>query len=280
MIRDSTRRRVRGVLEPFDLFYEDDMLTRLTVFLLALTLTAPFAMAQDETEDAATAETMEGDTGTDAGSSEAQMEQLVARASYAIGMDIANNMKQAGLELDVDRLAQGMRAAYGEGDPEMSQQEAQQALQRLQMAMQQQMQKKMRELSEQGEQLLEKNRQREEVTATESGLQYVILREGEGISPSAEDRVTVHYEGRTVDGEVFDSSYERGQPATFPLDGVIPGWSEGVALMQEGAKYKFWIPANLAYGERGQPQAGIGPNQVLIFDVELLEVVAGAADEE
>lgn len=267
------------------------MLTRFTVFLLALALTAPIAMAQDETTDDAEAspeaKAMEGEatsapgeTGTAEETPEAQMEQLIARASYAIGMDIANNMKQAGLELNVERLAQGMRAAYGEGDPEMSQQQAQEALQMLQMAMQQQMQQKMQAMSEQGEELLAENRKREDVTATESGLQYTILREGEGISPSAEDRVTVHYEGRTVDGEVFDSSYERGQPATFPLDGVIPGWSEGVALMQEGAKYKFWIPANLAYGERGQPQAGIGPNQVLIFDVELLEVMPDAADEE
>lgn len=255
------------------------MLTRFTVLLTALTLITPLTLAQDVTPG--TSDAAEGQPGAAAEQTPAaQMEQLIARASYAIGMDIANNMEQAGLELDVDRLAQGMRAAYGESDPEMSEQEAQQALQMLQMAMQQQMQQKMRAMSEQGAAMLNKNKQREDVTATESGLQYKVVRKGEGVSPSAEDRVTVQYEGRTVDGEVFDSSYERGQPATFPLNDVIPGWSEGVALMKEGAKYKFWIPANLAYGERGQPQAGIGPNQVLIFDVELLEVAPEAAEEQ
>lgn len=258
------------------------MLTRLTILLAALSLSAPLAVAQNgEAADNQQAQGAQADprAETPGETGGADMQQLITRASYAIGMDIANNMKQAGLELDVDRLAQGMRAAYGEAEAEMSQQEAQQALQALQMAMQQQMQAEMQQMSQQGREMLEKNKQREDVTVTESGLQFKILREGEGISPAAEDRVTVHYEGRTVDGEVFDSSYERGQPATFPLDGVIPGWSEGVALMQEGAKYKFWIPANLAYGERGQPQAGIGPNQVLVFDVELLEVAPEAAEE-
>lgn len=208
------------------------------------------------------------------------LEQVIADASYAIGMDIANNMKQSGLELDVERLAAGMRAAYGDTEPEMTATEAQSALAALQQAMQQRMQAEAQAMAAQGQELLTANAQRDDVTVTESGLQYEILREGEGLSPSAEDRVTVHYEGRTVAGEVFDSSYERGEPATFPLSGVIPGWSEGVALMQEGAKYKFWIPADLAYGQRGAPRAGIGPNQVLIFDVELLEVDPEAAEQE
>jgi FKBP-type peptidyl-prolyl cis-trans isomerase len=124
---------------------------------------------------------------------------------------------------------------------------------------------------QEGEAFLAENAKREGVKTTDSGLQYEVLQEGEGKKPTAEDRVTVHYKGTLISGEEFDSSYARGQPVTFPLSNVIPGWTEGVQLMSPGAKYKFYIPSDLAYGERG---AGvkIGPNETLIFEVELLSV--------
>lgn len=203
------------------------------------------------------------------------MDRLIAEASYALGMNIANNMKQQGLELDVERITAGMKAAYGQAEPEMNPQQAQAALAALQRVMQQQAQAQAQQMSARGDEVLARNAAREAVTVTNSGLQYEVIEQGDGTSPSAQDTVTVHYEGRTVDGNVFDSSYERGQPATFQLDQVIPGWSEGVALMEEGAKYKFWIPSDLAYGQRGAPRAGIGPNQMLIFEVELMEVSEG-----
>ena len=120
------------------------------------------------------------------------------------------------------------------------------------------------------EDFLAQNGKREEVTTTESGLQYEVLEEGDGAQPTREDQVTVHYKGELLDGTVFDSSYDRGEPATFPLNRVIPGWTEGVQLMKVGAKYKFYIPPELGYGSRDQGK--IPPNSTLIFQVELLSI--------
>ncbi|TPQ25271.1 FKBP-type peptidyl-prolyl cis-trans isomerase [Methylomonas koyamae] len=122
-----------------------------------------------------------------------------------------------------------------------------------------------------GEKYLADNAKNPGVTTTASGLQYQVFTEGTGAAPKASDNVTVHYKGTTIDGKEFDSSYSRGAPATFPLNRVIAGWTEGVQLMKEGAKYRFFIPSNLAYGERGAGR-DIGPNSALIFDVELIKV--------
>ena len=122
-----------------------------------------------------------------------------------------------------------------------------------------------------GEAFLAENAKKPNITTTASGLQYEILKKGEGATPSATDNVTVHYKGTTIDGNEFDSSYSRGEPATFPLNRVIPGWTEGVQLMQEGAKYRFYIPSELAYGAHGAGRL-IGPNSTLIFDVELIKI--------
>jgi FKBP-type peptidyl-prolyl cis-trans isomerase FkpA len=124
-----------------------------------------------------------------------------------------------------------------------------------------------------GEAFLARNRSVKGVTTTPSGLQYMVLRQGAGARPAASDRVRVNYRGTLLDGTVFDSSYDRGEPAEFPLGQVIPGWSEGLGLMPVGAKYRFWIPAKLAYGERGTPGGPIGPNATLVFDVELLGIL-------
>jgi FKBP-type peptidyl-prolyl cis-trans isomerase FkpA len=126
--------------------------------------------------------------------------------------------------------------------------------------------------SEKGEAFLKENSTKEGVKTTASGLQYKVLKEGTGKSPKATDTVEVHYKGTLLDGTEFDSSIKRGQPATFPLNRVIPGWTEGVQLMKEGAKYQFTIPSKLAYGERGTPGGPIPPNSTLIFEVELLSI--------
>lgn len=123
-----------------------------------------------------------------------------------------------------------------------------------------------------GKKFLEENKKNENVKVTESGLQYVVEKEGEGAQPTAADEVTVHYTGRLINGQVFDSSVQRGEPATFPLNRVIPGWTEGVQLMKEGAKYTFFIPSELAYGAQGIPNA-IPPHSTLIFEVELIKVI-------
>ena len=120
------------------------------------------------------------------------------------------------------------------------------------------------------EDFLAENGKRDEVTTTESGLQYEVLEEGDGAQPTRQDQVTVHYKGELLDGTVFDSSYDRGEPATFPLNRVIPGWTEGLQLMKVGAKYKFYIPSELGYGSRDQGK--IPPNSTLIFQVELLSI--------
>jgi len=122
-----------------------------------------------------------------------------------------------------------------------------------------------------GKAFLEKNAKEEGIKVTVTGLQYKVLTEGTGAMPSATDNVTVHYKGTTLDGKTFDSSYDRGEPATFPLNRVIAGWTEGLQLMKETAKYRFFIPSELAYGSRGAG-AGIGPNATLIFDVELIKI--------
>ena len=124
---------------------------------------------------------------------------------------------------------------------------------------------------QEGEEFLAENRAKEEVVETASGLQYIVLTQGDGPSPAATDRVTVHYEGRSLDGKVFDSSYERDEPSEFVLNEVISGWTEGVQLMKVGSKYRFFVPSELAYGGQGAGQ-DIGPNATLIFEVELISI--------
>lgn len=125
---------------------------------------------------------------------------------------------------------------------------------------------------EKGQAFLKENGSKEGVKTTASGLQYIVEKEGDGASPKATDKVSVHYRGTLLNGTEFDSSYKRGQPISFPLNRVIPGWTEGVQLMKEGAKYKFFIPSTLAYGPSGTPGGPIGPNETLIFEVELLKI--------
>ncbi len=202
-------------------------------------------------------------------------ETLAERASYAIGLDMGNSVEQMGGDLDLDILIRGLRDALGEQEPQMDQQETAQVMREFFQQLQEANALRQQELMEtnrlEGEAFLAENRTKVGVVATPSGLQYEVLTEGTGQSPSATNQVTVHYEGRLLDGNVFDSSYERGEPAVFRVSGVIAGWTEGLQLMKVGSKFRFFIPPNLGYGENGMGE-DIGPNAMLIFEVELLGI--------
>lgn len=192
------------------------------------------------------------------------------KLSYALGMVIGHNLKGMGVDsIDAGEFAQAVADVLGGNDTKLADNEAQQVVTTFLQKQQQEAGKAVREA---GERFLAENAAKEGVTVLPSGLQYVVLAEGQGNKPKATDRVKCHYEGRLTDGTVFDSSYRRGEPAVFPLNGVIAGWTEGVQLMAEGAKFRFFIPYNLAYGERGAGQS-IPPYAALVFDVELIEVV-------
>lgn len=198
------------------------------------------------------------------------------KLSYALGLSMGNNFKRSGVEeINVQDFADGVAAVYYGSDPKMTYADAQQTVQDYFLALQKKQEeaaKKMAEVNAKaGEDFLLENGKRAEVKTTPSGLQYEVLKEGEGESPKADQSVTVHYTGKLIDGTVFDSSVERGEPATFGVTQVIPGWVEALQLMKVGAKWRLYIPSALAYGPQG---AGgiIGPNQTLIFDVELLKI--------
>ena len=191
------------------------------------------------------------------------------KISYALGMLIAQNLKEMKVEgLDTARFAQAVTAVLSGEKTEMSLTEAQTTVQKF---LQEREAEAGRAAREAGEAFLAENAKKEGIVTLPSGLQYQVLQEGNGKSPKATDQVKCHYEGTLINGKVFDSSYRRGEPATFPLNGVIAGWTEGLQLMKEGAKYRFFIPFNLAYGTRGAGQ-DIPPYATLIFDVELIEV--------
>ena len=199
------------------------------------------------------------------------------KLSYSLGLGIGQQLLQMGIdEFDVNDFAAAVKDVLEGKDPQIGHREAQTIVQTY---FQQQEEKLNREkeakgkiAKEEGEKYLAANAKKEGVVTRESGLQYLVLKEGTGKSPKATDKVKCHYEGFLVDGTVFDSSVQRGEPAVFPLDGVIAGWTEGLQLMQEGAKYRFFIPYHLGYGERGAGQS-IPPFAALVFDVELIEVI-------
>ena len=199
------------------------------------------------------------------------------KLSYALGLGIGCQLAQMGAEdLNIDDFSQAIKDILTGKEPQVSDQEAQklvttffeeqEAKQRAAAA------EKYKDNKEKGEAWLANKAMEEGVVALPSGLLYQVLNEGSGKKPTAADTVECHYEGRLIDGTVFDSSYKRGESATFPLNGVIAGWTEGVQLMSEGAKYRFFIPYQLAYGERGAGQA-IPPFAALVFDVELIKVL-------
>ncbi|WP_438765114.1 FKBP-type peptidyl-prolyl cis-trans isomerase [Kushneria sp. TE3] len=199
-----------------------------------------------------------------------------ARLAYAVGVTLARNLHEDMEDLDVDNFTSGIKDVYDGSDIRLSDQQIGDALQQYQQQMiaeqQQQMQQQADENAQAGQQFLEENADKDGVETTESGLQYRVMEEGDdsGAQPGDEDQVRVNYEGRTLDGNVFDSSYERGEPVTFQVNQVIPGWQEALKMMHPGDEWEIYVPSELAYGEAGT--GPIEPNQTLIFKVELLGV--------
>lgn len=191
------------------------------------------------------------------------------KVSYALGLSLGNNLMNSGIEtIDYAKLAKAIQDVFEKNEPEISYQEAQNVINEFF----EQLQKKASEATiKAGQDFLNENAKRPEVITLESGLQYEIIKDANGPKPKASDKVTVHYHGTLIDGKVFDSSVQRGEPATFGVTQVISGWVEALQLMPVGSKWKLFIPSNLAYGAQGAGQA-IGPHTTLIFEVELIGI--------
>jgi FKBP-type peptidyl-prolyl cis-trans isomerase len=198
------------------------------------------------------------------------------KASYSIGVSIGKNLKDQKVEIQTDILVKGLLDAYTGAKTQLTEKEMGDVLTQFQQEImakaQEEAAKKGGENKSKGEKFLEDNKNKPGVKTTPSGLQYTVISEGTGPKPTASSTVKVHYTGKLIDGTTFDSSVDRGEPIEFPLNGVIKGWTEGVQLMSKGSKYKFFIPSDLAYGDRGAGNA-IGPNETLVFEVELLDIV-------
>jgi FKBP-type peptidyl-prolyl cis-trans isomerase len=198
-----------------------------------------------------------------------------AKRSYALGMDVGNSLKQLPIKLNLDALVQGVRDEAGGHKTRLTQKQLHGVMQNLVADMQAAQKKKIQQQAktnlEKGQKFLAANKKKPGVKTLKDGLQYKVIKPGTGPKPDANDTVTVDYVGKLIDGTVFDSSKKRGQPVTFTVNAVIPGWTEALQLMKQGAKYKLFIPPKLAYGKRGAGSQ-IGPNQTLIFNVHLIKV--------
>jgi FKBP-type peptidyl-prolyl cis-trans isomerase FklB len=209
------------------------------------------------------------------GADPVQLTTLKDRVSYSIGLDIGNSFKKQEIDIDPDLLIMGLKDALSGEKVLLTDQEAREALIAFQEEMRSKQENRMEEIAEKnskaGEAFLAENKKKEGVNTLPSGLQYRVLTAGTGKIPQATDTVSTHYRGTLIDGTEFDSSYKRGEPATFPVSGVIKGWTEALQLMKVGSKWQLFIPADLAYGPRGTGGT-IGPNSTLIFEVELLSI--------
>lgn len=203
-----------------------------------------------------------------------ELETESQKLGYIIGMDIGQSLKQQGGELDLDSLIEAIRATYNNEPLAMTPEEAASVRESFIAARRAEAEQQRQSMAAinaaEGDKFLLENRTKEGVQVTDSGLQYKVVVMGEGAKPNPTDKVTVHYRGTLLNGEEFDSSYSRNQPTSFQLDQVIPGWTEGVAMMPVGSKFMFFIPPNLAYGPNGG--GPIGPNATLVFEVELLGI--------
>lgn len=202
------------------------------------------------------------------------------QASYMIGMRMAKQLEQVKGEVDVDTIARAMKSTLAGDKLLMTEEQANQVEaafgDRMRVKLMEEQMAKARKNAEAGPKFLAENAKKPGVQSTASGLQYQVVTAGKGAKPKENDVVKVQYKGADLDGKVFDSSYDRGEPAMIPLGQVIPGWREGILMMPVGSKYKFWIPAALAYGENPPPGAPFGPNATLAFDVELIDIVSEA----
>jgi FKBP-type peptidyl-prolyl cis-trans isomerase len=227
--------------------------------LLALILLAPLAGCFDKTEAPATS----------------KLETVETKASYSFGVDFATRLKQQSITLETESLIQGIRDASSGAETQLSEEEMNTARTEFLKKLREDMVAKQAAEGEKnladGMAFLAENAKKEGVITTASGLQYKIITPGTGASPTLEDTVTTDYRGTVIDGREFDSSYARGKPATFPVKGVIKGWTEALQLMKVGAKWQLFIPADLAYGANARSEV-IGPNATLIFDIELLNI--------
>lgn len=197
------------------------------------------------------------------------------KASYSIGLNMGKQMAQIKDNIDFDRIQQGLNDGYTEAELKLTEEEIKAALTAFQQKMQAAQAEKMKLAAatnkKAGTEFLATNKAVEGVKTTESGLQYKVITEGKGDTPKSTSTVVTHYKGTLIDGTEFDSSYKRGQPATFPVTGVIKGWTEALQMMKTGSKWQLFIPSDLAYGPRGAGK-NIGPDSVLIFEIELLEI--------
>lgn len=196
-----------------------------------------------------------------------QLETLSAKFSYALGLQVGAFLESQG-DVDLALFMRGVNDVLKKGTPLLTRQEAADVKEEFSRKRKEELSMKNKE---EGQAFLAANKKKEEVVTTPSGLQYTVLGKGEGATPKATDRVRVHYEGTLIDGTVFDSSYKRGEPVSFPVNGVIAGWTEALQLMKVGSKYRLFIPSDLAYKDRGAGNV-IGPHATLVFDVELLGI--------
>ncbi|MFM1921657.1 MAG: hypothetical protein RLZZ303_3291 [Candidatus Hydrogenedentota bacterium] len=251
--------------------------TLCTALALAAPLFAAPAMAQDEPAESleAPAEPVLSEAAKQAG-----LTTYESRAAYAIGLQLGQSIKDSPFPIEMEKLEKGIQDILAGNTPALTVNEVREVLLQLRQQMQDAArERRMKEAEEnigKAEAYLAENAKKEGVKTTESGLQYRVLREGDGPSPKETSQVRVHYKGTLTDGTQFDSSYDRGQPASFGLNQVIPGWTEGLQLMKTGAKYELTIPPGLGYGAGGADT--IPPNSVLIFEVELLEVLDDAGN--
>ena len=193
------------------------------------------------------------------------------KISYIFGIQVGQNMMQEGVELDIEAFKAGVADMMAGQQPQLDQATAEQVVQAYQAQKAQELAKVMNEKQAQAKAFMEENAKKDGVVTTDSGLQYEVLKEGDGATPTENDKVIANYKGTLIDGTVFDSSYDRGEPATFPVNGVIQGWQEALKMMKEGSKWRIVVPANLAYGPRGAGNL-IGPNETLIFEIELIAI--------
>jgi FKBP-type peptidyl-prolyl cis-trans isomerase len=234
-------------------------MNRIVIILISLVILLPFlSLATDQNKD-----------------SDVELKTFADKISYVLGQEIGNGFKESPTDINLELFMRGIKDSIDDQKSLLDPDEANQIKQEFSRQVQESRAKRIAAISEKNQQVeaafMSENKNKEGVVTTESGLQYMVLKKGDGSKPTRSDTVTVHYRGALLDGTEFDSSYERDQPATFQVAGVIAGWTEALQLMNVGSKFRLYIPSKLAYGKRG---AGgkIGPNEMLIFDVELLEI--------